>query len=136
MPAPVTSRRNVPKVAKARALYVAVGQLRVIRDTLEVVAVQINEPGDSLVVEGFTDNIQICADSGAEQLCLVAGECEAADGLVPKQHKVRQHGHSDPAVVPLDDTVGVKLPAPPVERSCIDQPAGMTSPSRLSRRIF
>ena len=93
-------------------LNISMCQLWIVRDSLKVATVNINERWDSLAVESLADNVQICPDCHSEQFCLIRTESEAADLLMSQKDEVGKHRHSHSRIISLDDCVGVELLIP------------------------
>ena len=83
--------------------------LRVISDSLEVVAVYVYEWRYSLTVECLTDNIKERSARHSKKLCFVRTQSPASGLLVSQENEIRKYRHSNSGIIAVDYCVCIKL---------------------------
>ena len=96
---------------QVRLFDVSVDHLGVVSDALEMIAVDVDEARDGLVVEHLADNVEVSSDGQRKDAGLAVGQCEAADLLLAEHHEVCKYTRSETLVVAVDDGVRVELSA-------------------------
>ena len=83
--------------------------LRVISDSLEVVAVYVYEWRYSLTIECLANNIKERSARHSKKLCFVRTQSPASGLLMSQENKIRKYRHSNSGIVAVDNGVCIKL---------------------------